>query len=415
MTLRLPSRQDVNRRIKDFMVDESGAIALIMAAALVALLGIGALAVDIGYMSSVQDELKIAAEAGALAGAAALGNNTDWSAAANTILQKNGQSLADCQVKQGYWSLVQQKFLTTAPSENPSPVDAIKVVVAKNVQMSFAAILPGINSSQNVTGTAVAVPRGGSPYTLFVGDPVNYPSSDLNLNAWFTKVTGSVFSNDNVSISGWFDNITGAAVAHGKVTKSGLGISVGSTTNNAATLPMPDYSKNIIDIVPTANKYSGNQTFSGNNMSIANSIYVQKKAASGKGRHSTPAEPGDVTINGIGISTTGAILADGDITVTSAGFTMSGANQMALYSINGDITINAAIFSDVSSSAIIYAPNGKVTVNALGAAFQGSIIAAKGISIGGAFMTFKGGYGIKSIPGASGAFGGGGQGAALVQ
>jgi hypothetical protein len=56
-----------------------------------------------------------------------------------------------------------------------------------------------------------------------------------------------------------------------------------------------------------------------------------------------------------------------------------------------------------------------VTVNAGGVGFQGSIIAGKGITINGLGMSFKGGYGIKAIPGASGAFGGGGQGAALVQ
>ncbi|MHB9075111.1 MAG: TadG family pilus assembly protein [Desulfobaccales bacterium] len=411
MAPRLPSRGKLNQRVKDFIAEESGAIALIMAAALVALLGMGALAIDYGYMASTQSDLKKAAEAGALAGAAALGNSKDWSAAATSILQKNGYLSSDFEVNKGSWSLVQQKYFTTAPSgENPSPVDAIQVVVAKSLELSFAPIL-GIKSKA-LTGTSVAVPKGGAPYTLFVGDPVKYPTSDLTLSAWLTKVTGSVFSNDNVKVSGLGVTITGTAAAVHDVNASGWGVKIGTIKENATALPMPDYSSNIKSLNPEI--YSGDQTFSANNMSIANSIYVQAKSGTG-GRHGTPAQAGDVTINGIGISTTGAILADGDITITSAGFTMNGANQMALYSLNGDITINAFIFNDTSSSAIIYAPNGTVTVKAIGAAFQGSIIAGKGITINGLGMSFQGGYGIKAIPGAGSAFGGGGQGASLVQ
>ena len=63
------------------MADESGALALVMALALVAFLGMAALAVDYGYMCVVQGELEKAAEAGALAGANALGSasNPNWS------------------------------------------------------------------------------------------------------------------------------------------------------------------------------------------------------------------------------------------------------------------------------------------------------------------------------------------------
>jgi Flp pilus assembly protein TadG len=413
MATRQPSRRSVNRRVKGFMADESGAIALIMAAALIALLGMGALAVDIGYMSSVQTNLKIAAEAGALAGAAALGSNTDWSSAATSILQQNGQSLTDCQVQRGYWSRVQQKFFPSAPLETPSPVDAIKVVANQKIQLSFATIL-GFNRDRDLTGTAVAVSRGASPYTFFVGDPIKYPNSDLTLSAWLTKVTGSVFSNDNVKVSGLGITITGTAAAVHDVNAGGWGVNIGTIQENAPPLPMPDYSSNVTSLNPTI--YNGNTILSGNNISISNSIYVKATPGTG-GRHGTPAQAGTLKISGVGINTTGTIMADSDITLDTIAnsLTISGSNQAALYSLNGNITINTILFGDIGSSAIIYAPNGTVTVDAVGVGFQGSIIAGKGITINGLGMSFKGGYGITAIPGASGAFGGGGQGAALVQ
>ena len=72
----------MNREARDFIINESGAVALIMALAIVALLGMAAVTVDYGYMSLVQNQLKNAAEAGALAGANAFGKNSPNSAAA---------------------------------------------------------------------------------------------------------------------------------------------------------------------------------------------------------------------------------------------------------------------------------------------------------------------------------------------
>ena len=53
----------MHRRAQDFIVNESGAVALVMVVALVALMAAAALAVDYGYMLVVQRQLQNAADA----------------------------------------------------------------------------------------------------------------------------------------------------------------------------------------------------------------------------------------------------------------------------------------------------------------------------------------------------------------
>ncbi|MFA4901375.1 MAG: pilus assembly protein TadG-related protein [Desulfobaccales bacterium] len=171
---RLVRRCNLAQGVKGVIADDSGAIALIMAFALTAFLGMAALAVDYGYMSEVQSELKKAAEAGALAGANALAKNADWNTAATSIVQENqaaGKLLTDCQVLSGYWSLVQGKFFGAAPQETPAPVQAIQVVVPKDagnnggpLQLSFAPIF-GINTT-NLSGTAVAIVKSSGIWSI---------------------------------------------------------------------------------------------------------------------------------------------------------------------------------------------------------------------------------------------------------
>lgn len=58
-----------------------------------------------------------------------------------------------------------------------------------------------------------------------------------------------------------------------------------------------------------------------------------------------------------------------------AGRVICGENKdITLYSVNGDISINA---SDFSGRGLIYAPNGTVTVNVQNMQFAGSIIAKR--------------------------------------
>jgi Flp pilus assembly protein TadG len=159
----LLSSFNIKQKVKAFMADDSGAIALVITFLLVAFLGMGALGVDYGHMAVVQNDLKKAADAGALAGAAALGSSTpNWSAgetAATNIVKENyadGQKLIDCQTDAGYWNLSTKTFdPNTAKTPSSSEVAAMQVVLAKSLPLSFAPIL-GINST-DLTGNAVAI------------------------------------------------------------------------------------------------------------------------------------------------------------------------------------------------------------------------------------------------------------------
>jgi Flp pilus assembly protein TadG len=177
-------------------------------------MGMAALVIDYGYMGMVQSELKKAAEAGALAGAQGLGSasNPNWSAAqsaAEDIVTENqaaGEQLTDCTVDGGYWDLSSKSFdANTSKTPSSSEVAAIRVIVAKTVQLSFAPILPGINSTQDLSGTAVAM-------TSPTAAAVTGGWGILEIGNGNVSISGAVASNGSVGVNG-----------NGKVTVSGSG------------------------------------------------------------------------------------------------------------------------------------------------------------------------------------------------
>jgi Flp pilus assembly protein TadG len=202
-------------RLRELRSNDSGAIALIMAAALVGLMGMGALGIDVGYMYSVRDNRKKTADAGALAGAIA---GSNWYNAASSILTVNGQSLSDADIQQGYWSYNQRQFFLTAPSETPAPVPAIQVKVSKQIQLSFASLLPGVNSHPTLSGTSVAV----EPATSSSGTGGGW--GILEIGNGNVKITGAVASNGSVGVNGNGDvTVTGSGSISGNLMVNGNG------------------------------------------------------------------------------------------------------------------------------------------------------------------------------------------------
>jgi Flp pilus assembly protein TadG len=237
-------RRGINQRPQGLIAGESGAIALIMALALVVFLGMAALVVDYGYMAVVQNELKKAAEAGALAGALALppASNPNWSAgqlAAENIVTENfaaGQQLTGCQVSPGYWD--QSKSVDTAfdadttKTPSSSEVAAIRVVVARSagnnggpIQLSFAPIL-GINTA-NLSGTAVAVlkPTQGIWSILETGNGTVSLSNNANVSSDMGVNGDGPFSlSNNATVQGKAYLKTGCSknISNGAVVQGGI-------------------------------------------------------------------------------------------------------------------------------------------------------------------------------------------------
>lgn len=398
--------QIMQKRPPTFMNNQSGAMAVMVALALLVILSAAALAVDIGYIARVRVELQKTADAGALAGANVLGLSAtpDWSAAqaaSISIVQQNkaeGQLLADCQVNYGYWSLTAKTLPLKSSGSTPTSTDAkaIQVEVAKKdghnggpLKMLFAPIF-GVNTWP-VTARAVAIVKqsGSSPfdYTIFSGSP----SHNLILNGSQT-VKGSAHANHKLLING-SSNISGAAEGVNNVTVNGSNTigsvvantveqitvngsnTIGSQSGGAGNITMPDYSQQIASTA--AQVYDSNQIFNGA-VDVSGSIYVN----------------GNVTLNG-SISSTGAILATGNIIVNGSS-SISGSNQVCIYSQNGNITFNGSSFSGNESSEIIYAPNGTVTING-SFTFHGRIIANK-VIINGSDNINGGDYPVTTLP-----------------
>ena len=223
-----------SRRSKGFIADESGAIAMVMALALVAFLGMAALAVDYGYMCVVQGELQKAAEAGALAGANALGSssNPNWSVgqtAATTVVQQNqaaGQTLTDAQVQYGYWSALTHTLQGSGITPQATDFPAIQVVVAKSsgqnggsLPLFFAPIL-GVNTV-DLSGASMAIIKTQGIWSI------------LETGSGKVTISGAPVVNGSVGVnSGGNLTMTGSAAVKGKAyLNTGDGKSLGCSTS----------------------------------------------------------------------------------------------------------------------------------------------------------------------------------------
>jgi Flp pilus assembly protein TadG len=195
------------------------------------------MALDIGHLYVVRNELQNAADAAAMAGAAALYPNTppttpNWTAAeasASAAIQFNksdGTTLNNCQVQTGYWNLSRTPYGLQSQSITPGTLDApaVKVTVSRSggnnggpVTAFFASVL-GIKSFSMGTqatavvdspasvgpgallplaiGAAVAAQAGSynSPATTIkIGSDYHYPTSQAGQWTSFTV------DSDNVS------------------------------------------------------------------------------------------------------------------------------------------------------------------------------------------------------------------------
>jgi Flp pilus assembly protein TadG len=177
-----------------------GAVAVFVALTMVVLLGVAALAVDIGYLYVVRGELQNAADAGALAGAQALysptGRQVNVGANALAIdyvtrnFSENAAVTVD-RVERGHWSFTGRTFTpndTLAPADlfdqttsqldaNAAFVNAIRVTTTRRtvggqVAAPFFASALGITGSA-MTATSVAyIGFAGSARPNEFGEPL---------------------------------------------------------------------------------------------------------------------------------------------------------------------------------------------------------------------------------------------------
>jgi hypothetical protein len=187
----------MSKKLTRFMAETSGAVAVITGIALVAICGAAALAIDMGHLISVKNELQIASDASSLAGArglcqpiagglsfATVPNWTEGSSRAVETLALNyadTKLLASADIQAGVWDLnwhwdTAPKNSTTGaiqllPQSTPldkTHIPAIRVKIDKNtgvndgkVQFSLARVM-GINdASPSEQAVAAVFPRKG--------------------------------------------------------------------------------------------------------------------------------------------------------------------------------------------------------------------------------------------------------------
>jgi Flp pilus assembly protein TadG len=158
---------------RGFSSDQSGSVAVITALLLVALFGLASLAIDVGHLVVVQNELQRAVDAGALAGARALvpymtasiPPQPDWDQgqtnATETTERNKGdnQLLTNCTVQAGYWNLGTKTLQSTGISPTNLDVPAILVTASKS---------PGQN---------------GGPVTMFLAPVLGFNVSSASAHA----------------------------------------------------------------------------------------------------------------------------------------------------------------------------------------------------------------------------------------
>lgn len=148
---------------------QAGVVALLSAVLMVGLLGVAALAVDVGHLLVLRAEVQNAVDAAALRGASLLYSNgsatPDFSASGPAVtgatqavaLNMTLSSADHLQVQANYW----QQLNPSAPSNEA----AIQVTLSKQGTLYFARIFG--QSSRSVSATSIALVQ--SPNTIGVG------------------------------------------------------------------------------------------------------------------------------------------------------------------------------------------------------------------------------------------------------
>jgi len=220
--------------------ERDGATVIIVAIALVMLLGFGAFAVDIGYLYVVRNELQNAADAGALAGAAALYNNdgTAVQPTANVIGQEaamrntavrtavevtlNGNS---GDVQRGHYSFANGTFTPNASllpvslwnvsneelDANTDFINAVKVTTHRSAPAapSFFSRIFGYDSFALAAEAVAYIGFAGTLYPADVDQPIALCEESILVNGEYQCNIGRMINSgeksENSETGGWTD------------------------------------------------------------------------------------------------------------------------------------------------------------------------------------------------------------------
>ena len=210
-----------------------------------------------------------------------------------------------------------------------------------------------------VTPTPVEDEQEIFPYAIFSGSTTD----DFSFRGWKSDILGDVYSGRDFLYQGSELYMEGYARTVGVVNPSGWITDMTGAEEGIDPLEMPDWSESILakeDIMPLIDPV----VLSTGNSIITNGFYYYD---------------GDITIDSSLFSGDGdiVIVANGNITynvdtISSNNEENEQTGRILLYSEEGDITING---SQIEITGILYAPNGRVSINAYNTTINGRIVA----------------------------------------
>lgn len=209
--------------------NQCGAVIVMVALLLVVFVGFAAMAIDIGHLLVVRNELQNAADAAALAGAASLVPQTPpaspappaWAMAATVaagsigLNKSENAALADCEVSTGYWNYDHSPSGLQGTAITPKARDfpAVRVAVRRGegnnggpVKNWFASILGIGTSDVAAAATAVMTTPGqaeeGVLFPLVINKALAERASFHNTYAGRFKITNE-HHTDGINGSYW--------------------------------------------------------------------------------------------------------------------------------------------------------------------------------------------------------------------
>jgi hypothetical protein len=218
-----------NRKNWGLLGNESGVVFILVVLFLLVLLGFAALAMDVGHIMVVRNELQNAADATALAAANNFYPHTptstptppDWSgaeaAASNTIgiNKSDGIALTQCDVETGYWDLtnpalgLKSKGITPGPMDAPAIHVTVRRAAGKNggpVQNFLAGILGIPTTDAGAQATAVCASPGsvrtGALFPLAISKELADQAASHNSPGTAVRI-GSAYHYPNSMAGQW--------------------------------------------------------------------------------------------------------------------------------------------------------------------------------------------------------------------
>jgi Flp pilus assembly protein TadG len=265
---------------------------LLIAVAMLALLGLTAIAIDGGNVYRDRRQAQNAADNAALAAALAITQNQDWQQAASTRASQNGY------LNDGVRSVVEVYY---PPVEGPyaGNTEYVQVIITSHVSTYFASIV-GVSQ---LTNRVQAVARARPPQALFNGNavvglaPTACKAVEFQGNAQMTITGNGLFVNSNCSCNqtAAFFNNSGAGTLHvpyiqsvGCVKYKDGAVDAGNIQTGVSPLPYPpswlppipacDYTWNSLSgsrsLQPGVHCVNGNFTINANDVLTGNGVTI---------------------------------------------------------------------------------------------------------------------------------------------